>query len=120
MEAGVRFDASMVRRYDVPGPRYTSYPTAPHFSEAITEADYHRAALESNGDPIPRQLSIYVHVPFCESPCFYCGCTRIITRDHGAGQRYLSRLQRELELQARLFDRDRIVDQLHAGGTPAF
>lgn len=121
MEAGVRFDAAVVRRYDVPGPRYTSYPTAPHFSESIGEADYHRAALESNGDPIPRQLSIYVHVPFCESPCFYCGCTRIITRDRSAGGRYLSRLQRELELQARLFDRDRIVDQLHfGGGTPTF
>ncbi len=121
MEAGVRFDAAVVRLYDVPGPRYTSYPTAPHFSESVTEADYHRAAIESNGDPIPRQLSIYVHVPFCESPCFYCGCTRIITRDRSAGQRYLSRLQRELELQARLFDRDRIGDQLHfGGGTPTF
>jgi oxygen-independent coproporphyrinogen-3 oxidase len=121
MEAGVRFDAAVVRRYDVPGPRYTSYPTAPQFSESITEADYHRAALESNGDPIPRQLSIYVHVPFCESPCFYCGCTRVITRDRTAGARYLSRLQREIELQAHLFDRDRIVEQMHfGGGTPTF
>lgn len=121
MEEGVRFDAAIVRRYDVPGPRYTSYPTAPQFSESITEADYRRAAQESNGDPIPRQLSIYVHVPFCESPCFYCGCTRIITRDRTAGTRYLSRLQREIELQARLFDRDRVVDQMHfGGGTPTF
>jgi oxygen-independent coproporphyrinogen-3 oxidase len=121
MDAGVRFDAAVVRRYDVPGPRYTSYPTAPQFSETVAEADYRRAAKESNGDPIPRQLSIYVHVPFCESPCFYCGCTRVITRDRTAGTRYLSRLQREIELQARLFDRDRIVDQLHfGGGTPTF
>jgi oxygen-independent coproporphyrinogen-3 oxidase len=121
MESGVRFDAAVVRRYDVPGPRYTSYPTAPQFSESIAEADYHRASLESNGDPIPRQLSIYVHVPFCESPCFYCGCTRVITRDRTAGARYLNRLQREIELQARQFDRDRVVDQLHfGGGTPTF
>ncbi len=121
MEAGVRFDAEVVRRYDVPGPRYTSYPTAPHFSESVTEQDYLRAAQESNGDPIPRQLSIYAHVPFCTSPCFYCGCTRIITRDRTAGARYLSRLQREIELQSRCFDRDRIVDQLHlGGGTPTF
>jgi len=121
MEAGVRFDAAVVRRYDVPGPRYTSYPTAPHFSESVTVADYHRAALESNGDPIPRQLSLYVHVPFCESPCFYCGCTRIITRDRSAGTRYLARLQREIELQAGLFDQDRVVDQMHfGGGTPTF
>ena len=121
MEGGVRFDEAMVRRYDVAGPRYTSYPTAPNFTESIAEADYHRAALVSNGDPIPRQLSIYVHVPFCESPCFYCGCTRIITRDRTSGARYLNRLQREIELQARLFDRDRVVDQLHlGGGTPTF
>ncbi len=121
MEAGVRFDATVVRRYDVPGPRYTSYPTAPQFSETIAEADYLRAAQESNGDPIPRPLSIYVHVPFCESPCFYCGCTRVITRDRTAGARYLTRLQREIELQSRLFDSDRIVDQLHfGGGTPTF
>ncbi len=121
MGGGVRFDAAVVRRYDVPGPRYTSYPTALQFSEAIGEADYLKAARASNDDPIPRPLSIYVHVPFCTSPCFYCGCTRVITRDRTAGARYLSRLQREIELQARLFDRDRTVDQLHfGGGTPTF
>lgn len=121
MEAGVRFDAAVVRRYDVPGPRYTSYPTAPHFSESITERDYLHAVGESNGDPIPRQLSIYAHIPFCQSPCFYCGCTRVITRDRTAGARYLSRLQREVELQSRHFDDDRVVQQIHlGGGTPTF
>ncbi len=121
MGVEVRFDATMVRRYDVPGPRYTSYPTAPQFSEALGEVAYLKAARASNDDPIPGSLSIYVHVPFCTAPCFYCGCTRIITRDQTAGVRYLSRLQREIELQARLFDRDRTVDQLHfGGGTPTF
>ncbi|MDH4259639.1 MAG: oxygen-independent coproporphyrinogen III oxidase [Gammaproteobacteria bacterium] len=121
MGGGVHFDAAIVRRYDVPGPRYTSYPTALQFSETIGEADYLKATRASNDDPIPRPLSIYVHVPFCTSPCFYCGCTRVITRDRTAGARYLSRLQREIELQARLFDRDRTVDQLHfGGGTPTF
>jgi oxygen-independent coproporphyrinogen-3 oxidase len=121
MGVGVRFDAAVVRRYDVPGPRYTSYPTAPQFTDAIGEADYLKAARASNDDPIPRPLSIYVHVPFCTSPCFYCGCTRVITRDRTAGARYLGRLHREIELQARLFDRDRSVDQLHfGGGTPTF
>jgi len=121
MGVGVRFDAAVVRRYDVPGPRYTSYPTAPQFSESVGEAEYLKAARASNDDPIPRPLSIYVHVPFCTAPCFYCGCTRVITRDRTAGTRYLSRLQREIELQARLFDRDRNVDQLHfGGGTPTF
>lgn len=121
MGVGVRFDAALVRHYDVPGPRYTSYPTSPQFSETIGEAEYLKAARASNDDPIPRPLSIYVHVPFCTSPCFYCGCTRVITRDRSAGARYLGRLQREIELQARLFDRDRTVDQLHfGGGTPTF
>lgn len=121
MEARVCFDAALVRRYDLTGPRYTSYPTVPSFSQNVSESDYWRAARISNGDPIPRQLSIYVHVPFCENPCFYCGCTRIITRDRTAGARYLKRLQREIELRGRLFDADRVVDQLHlGGGTPTF
>ncbi len=121
MGVGVHFDAAVVRRYDVPGPRYTSYPTSPQFSETIGEAEYLKAARASNDDPIPRPLSIYVHVPFCTAPCFYCGCTRVITRDRTAGARYLGRLQREIELQSRLFDRDRSVDQLHfGGGTPTF
>ena len=121
METSVRFDPALVRRYDLAGPRYTSYPTAVQFTEAFTEADYRAAARHSNDDPIPPPLSLYVHVPFCASPCFYCGCTKIITRDATAGARYLTHLAREVELQAELFDRDRIVDQLHlGGGTPTF
>ena len=78
-------------------------------------------ALASNEDPIPRPLSVYVHVPFCLSPCFYCGCTRIITRDTGRSPIYLQRLHREIELVAPLFDRDRSLRQLHfGGGTPNF
>ena len=78
-------------------------------------------ASASNGDPIPRRLSLYVHVPFCASPCFYCGCNRIITRDTARGEAYLARLYREIALTAPLFDRDREVIQLHfGGGTPNF
>jgi oxygen-independent coproporphyrinogen-3 oxidase len=77
--------------------------------------------VASNGDPIPRGLSLYVHVPFCTSPCFYCGCNRIITRDKARGEAYLARLYREIALTAELFDRDREVVQLHfGGGTPNF
>ncbi|MEO8486355.1 MAG: oxygen-independent coproporphyrinogen III oxidase [Betaproteobacteria bacterium] len=121
MAAGPSFDAALLRRYDRPGPRYTSYPTAPQFSTAFGEAALRDAARESNGDPIPRPLSIYVHVPFCESPCFYCGCNRIITRDKTRARAYLDRLHREIAMTAPLFDADREVVQLHlGGGTPNF
>src|SRR5690554_3141114 len=115
------FDAGLLRRYDRPGPRYTSYPTAPRFNAEFGEAELREAAMASNGDPIPRRLSLYVHVPFCMSPCFYCGCNRIITRDPARGEAYLVRLYREIALAAGLFDRDREVIQLHfGGGTPNF
>lgn len=117
----VQFNADMLRRYDISGPRYTSYPTAVQFTEEFDELKYREAAAASNDDPIPRPLSLYVHVPFCHSPCFYCGCMRIITRDPLKGQLYLNRLNREIEMQAELFDRDRVVEQLHfGGGTPTF
>ncbi|MGJ4730102.1 oxygen-independent coproporphyrinogen III oxidase [Luteimonas sp. SDU101] len=116
-----RFDAELLRRYDRPGPRYTSYPTAPHFAEGFGEDDFRDLARRSNQDPIPRQLSLYVHIPYCQSPCFYCGCNRIITRDVARGRIYLDRLQREIATVAPLFDRDREVVQLHlGGGTPNF
>ena len=115
------FDADLLRRYDRPGPRYTSYPTAPQFEAGFGEAQLREAAAESNGDPIPRRLSLYVHVPFCTSPCFYCGCNRIITRDATRAEAYLARLYREVAMTAALFDRDREVIQLHfGGGTPNF
>ena len=115
------FSAELLRRYDRPGPRYTSYPTAPQFHAGFGEEEFRAAAAASNGDPIPRRLSLYVHVPFCTSPCFYCGCNRIITRDEARGAAYLARLYREIALAAELFDRDREVVQAHfGGGTPNF
>ena len=121
MQTSSPFDPELLRRYDRPGPRYTSYPTAPQFTASFGEAELREAALSSNGDPIPRRLSLYVHVPFCLSPCFYCGCNRIITRDLARADTYLARLYREIDLTAALFDRDREVIQLHfGGGTPNF
>jgi oxygen-independent coproporphyrinogen III oxidase len=117
----IRYDPALLQRYDRPGPRYTSYPTAPQFSNRFGETQLREAAMASNGDPIPRRLSLYVHVPFCLSPCFYCGCNRIITRDLSRADTYLARLYREIDLTAALFDRDREVIQLHfGGGTPNF
>lgn len=121
MRPPTAIDASLLRRYDRPGPRYTSYPTAPHFSPDFDERALREAISESNGDPIPRLLSIYVHVPFCFSPCFYCGCNRIITRDRTQAATYLARLYREIAMMAAMFDRDREVVQIHfGGGTPNF
>jgi oxygen-independent coproporphyrinogen III oxidase len=114
-------DPDLLRRYDRPGPRYTSYPTAPQFTADFREPQLRAAAAASNGELIPRGLSLYVHVPFCTSPCFYCGCNRIITRDRRQAETYLARLFREIELASALFDRDREVVQLHfGGGTPNF
>lgn len=115
------FDPEFVARYDINGPRYTSYPTAPQFHEGFGQADLLAAARRSNEDAIPRRLSLYVHVPFCLSPCFYCGCTRVITRDRSKAGVYLEHLRHEIELIAPLFDRGRPLVQLHfGGGTPNF
>ena len=111
----------LLRRYDKPGPRYTSYPTAPQFCARFDESTLRQVIAHSNGDPVPRKLSLYVHVPYCQSPCFYCGCNRIITRDHSKSAPYIARLKREIGMMAALFDRDREVIQLHfGGGTPNF
>ncbi|HUB90434.1 MAG TPA: oxygen-independent coproporphyrinogen III oxidase [Dyella sp.] len=115
------FDPALIARYDSNGPRYTSYPTAPQFRCDFDEKALRSMIRASNEEPSPRPLSLYIHVPFCASPCFYCGCNRFITRDIGKVDRYLERLYREVELIAPLFDRDRLVQQLHfGGGTPNF
>lgn len=119
MCAQVRFDADLIRRYDCNGPRYTSYPTAVQFHEGVGETAYRAAAAASNDTGNP--LSLYLHVPFCASPCFYCGCNKIITRSPEKAETYLGYLHREIGLQADLFDRGRSVEQLHfGGGTPTF
>lgn len=112
----VAFDRELVARYDRPGPRYTSYPTAVQFRD-LSEADYRAAAARSGSGP----LSLYLHIPFCASPCFYCGCSKIITRDRGRASIYAAHLVTEAEIQASLFDRTRVVAQLHlGGGTPTY
>ena len=119
MSLSTVFDPELIRRYDGVGPRYTSYPTAPHFNSRFGAPELVKAIRESNEDPIPRSLSLYAHIPFCFSPCFYCGCNRIITRDADTKQAYLETLLKEIRLLAPLFDRDREVVQLHlGGGTP--
>jgi oxygen-independent coproporphyrinogen-3 oxidase len=121
MAQHIVFDADLIRRYDQTGPRYTSYPTAAQFHEGITEDEYRKWARHSNEDPIPKSLSLYFHIPFCDTVCFYCACTKVVTKHHERSTAYLDRLYREIALQGALFDRDRTVEQLHwGGGTPTF
>lgn len=120
MNAIPPFDPELLRRLQRPGPRYTSYPTAPEFKESFGEAQFREHALRATAHT-RRPLSLYVHIPYCSSPCFYCGCNRVITRDSSKGERYLERLLREIEMVGPLFDRRREVIQWHlGGGTPNF
>jgi oxygen-independent coproporphyrinogen-3 oxidase len=115
----VCFDADLIRRYDGRGPRYTSYPTALEFNEQLTENRYRENALASNASGVP--LSLYVHIPFCHSLCYYCGCNKIVTRNQDRVQKYMQNLYREIDMQAELFDNARKVEQLHfGGGTPTY
>jgi oxygen-independent coproporphyrinogen-3 oxidase len=115
------FDVELLRRYDKSGPRYTSYPTAVQFNADFTEADYRVQAQRSNETPTPRPLSLYFHLPFCDTVCFYCACNKVVTKDRQRAAPYLERLHREIAMQAELFDRARTVEQLHwGGGTPTF
>jgi oxygen-independent coproporphyrinogen-3 oxidase len=121
MTQQVRFDQDLIKRYDVTGPRYTSYPTAVQFHEGFDHVAYERFVAASNAELIPRPLSLYLHMPFCHSLCYYCGCTKKITRHPEHGATYLKALHREIEMQGALFDHDREVQQLHlGGGTPTF
>ncbi len=112
-----------LRRFDVPGPRYTSYPSADRFVEAFGPQDYARAlSRRGSAGLTATPLSLYVHIPFCESLCYYCGCNKIITRHASRGTEYLRYLEREATLQvAHLPGERHVVNQLHlGGGTPTF
>ena len=115
------FDVDLIRRYDLRGPRYTSYPTALQFNDDFDAASYLQCVAATNDDPIPSPLSLYFHVPFCSTICFYCACTKIVTRNRNHAEPYVRWLQQELALQSSCFDSDRVVEQLHfGGGTPTF
>lgn len=115
----LEIDQDLIRRYDTSGPRYTSYPTAAQFTQHFTAADYRRQIELSNTSGRP--LSLYFHLPFCDTVCFYCACNKVITKNRAHAQPYLDNLYHEMHLQADLFDTTRPVDQLHwGGGTPTF
>jgi oxygen-independent coproporphyrinogen III oxidase len=118
--AGVSFDPASIRKYDGFGPRYTSYPTADRFTEAFGAEQFANALLaRDNGAAQP--LSVYVHLPFCDTICYYCACNKVTTRDHGRSAKYLRYLAKEIEIVAGLVDSPSPMTQLHwGGGTPTF
>ncbi len=115
------FDPQVIRRFDVSGPRYTSYPTADRFVEAFDAAAYRSWLGKRTIGGIGRPLSLYFHIPFCNTICYYCACNKIITKDHGRSAKYLKYLGKELALQSAALDGPHDVVQLHwGGGTPTF
>ncbi len=113
-------DVALLKKYDRPGPRYTSYPTAPVWTEEFGEKEAREEMARSNASKTPRDLSLYFHIPFCESLCYFCGCSTIITRDKAKAEEYNDFLAREMGVVAPLLDRNRRVVQLHlGGGTPS-
>lgn len=111
----------LLRRFDIPGPRYTSYPTADRFVEAFTEQDYVQALEQRKVGSMALPLSLYVHIPFCESVCYYCACNKVITKHHDRAAEYLRYLALEVELQVAHVGLGQNVSQLHlGGGTPTF
>jgi oxygen-independent coproporphyrinogen-3 oxidase len=116
-----QFREHLIARYDKPGLRYTSYPPPTEFHERVTESDYREWARQSNEEPIPRALSLYFHIPFCSSTCYFCDFDKIISGRSEKAEPYLEKLHREIALQAELYDRDREVRHLHwDGATPGF
>ena len=121
----VVFDPQIIRRFDINGPRYTSYPTADRFVDCFSaESSRHwlsHRVSERHG-VARQQLSLYFHIPFCNTICYYCACNKIITKDHGRSAKYLRYLAKELALQSSYLEQDdKVVEQLHwGGGTPTF
>ncbi len=115
------FDRELIRRYDRQGPRYTSYPTAVQFTDHFGVPQYLEHARRTNEALNPAPLSLYFHIPFCATVCFYCACNKVVTKNQAHTLRYLDCLSLEIERQGNLFDKSRKVEQLHwGGGTPTF
>lgn len=114
-------DIGLLKKYSAPGPRYTSYPTAPAFSSSFGTSQYQKAIEETNGPGNDAPLSLYFHFPFCDTLCYFCGCTMLITHSRDQIQEYNAYLMREIGMIAPMVSRKRKVIQLHwGGGTPSY
>ena len=111
----------LIQKHQVNGPRYTSYPSALQFSDKFTDQDYLSHVDTSNQFVVPKPLSVYIHIPFCASLCYYCGCNKVVSRKEGIANDYLEYLYKEIELQSALYEDDRLLEQIHfGGGTPTY
>jgi oxygen-independent coproporphyrinogen III oxidase len=114
-----QLDFDLLKKHDRPGPRYTSYPTAPVFRDTFRADDYRSEIIATNGPDSTSDLSLYFHFPFCDTLCYFCGCTMLVTRDRDRIEEYQRYLKREIDMIAPLIGRKRKVVQLHwGGGTP--
>ncbi|MGZ5008163.1 MAG: oxygen-independent coproporphyrinogen III oxidase [Methylobacter sp.] len=119
MDQSIKFDLGLINRYDKAGPRYTSYPTALELHEGFGDREYREHIAQSNAAGGP--LSLYFHIPFCDTVCFYCACNKIVTKNRKHAEPYLANLCKEIAMQGDLLDSSRVVNQLHwGGGTPTF
>ncbi|WP_156369686.1 oxygen-independent coproporphyrinogen III oxidase [Duganella sp. Leaf126] len=117
----IEFDATIIAKLSQSGPRYTSYPTADRFASDFGYGQFLEAVAGLRLRRSPRPLSLYIHVPFCDTICYYCGCNKIVTRDRSKAATYLGYLKQELDMQGRLFAGIGQVEQLHfGGGTPTY
>ncbi|MGV7208366.1 oxygen-independent coproporphyrinogen III oxidase [Oxalobacteraceae bacterium A2-2] len=117
----VQFDAALITKLSQSGPRYTSYPTADRFQPGFGYANYLEAVAALRMRPARRPASLYIHIPFCDTVCYYCGCNKIVTKDRSKAATYLSYLKREIAMQAGLFSGMNQIEQLHfGGGTPTY
>ncbi len=115
----MNIDIDILKKYDVPGPRYTSYPTAPQFNESFSHQNFVDEIIASNNGKTPPDLSLYFHIPFCDTLCYFCGCNMLITRERKRVNTYLDYLKKEIELINQYMWPERKVAQLHwGGGTP--
>lgn len=115
----MNINLELLKKYDVPGPRYTSYPPAPHFHEGFTHSDYVDEIVRTNyGENLP-DLSLYFHIPYCDTLCYFCGCNMIVTRNRERIREYIKYIKNEIDLLRQYLNPDRKVAQLHwGGGTP--
>ncbi len=115
----IDFDIDLIKKYDTPGPRYTSYPTAPHFTDKFTQSQYLDEIVRNNTGDNLSDISLYFHIPFCDTLCYFCGCNTIISKNRARIANYVDYIKREIDIMLPNINRKRTITQIHwGGGTP--